>query len=92
MAFTSEVSICSGRSVTLWSSLTVSVITAVSSRPGSPTFTSRISAPFSSWEAAMFRIYAISRSFRACLSLGFPVGLIRSPMITGLSPRITACP
>ena len=92
MAEGSTVSICRGRLVMLCSSPTTSCIMDFSSISGSPTFTSRMWAPFSCWVTASFRMYSISWSFRACRNFFFPVGLMRSPMMTGLSPRSTARP
>ena len=47
-------------------------------------------APASSWATPSLRMYSRSRSRRACWNRFFPVGLIRSPTITGSRPSSTA--
>ena len=73
-------SICKGRSITDCSSLITSTIISFSSIPGSPTFTSRISAPPSTSSMAIARISSIRCSCRAAFMRLFPVGLMRSPI------------
>ena len=55
MATGSELSSCKGRPVTAWMASMVWVSTAGSSKPGSPTFTSRMCAPASSCFKASLR-------------------------------------
>lgn len=90
MARPSEVSICRGRSVTPCSARTTPVILSVSSISGSPTLTSSTWAPLSCWAIPSRRMYSMSFSRRACLKRALPVGLIRSPTMTGAPPIVTA--
>ena len=55
-----------------------------------PVFTSRMCAPASCCSTPCARMYDMSCSFNACLNLFLPVGLIRSPISTGVSPILTA--
>ena len=91
IAVVSEVSICSGSAITLCRRVTTRSIITGSSISGRPTLTSRICAPLSSCAMPSPRMYSMLFSRRAALNLLLPVGLIRSPMITGFGPISTAC-
>ncbi len=91
MTAASAVSMQSGRSMTLCTSSTTRRMTAASSSPGSPTFTSKICAPFSCCVNPSPSRKSISPSRKACFSRALPVGLIRSPMRRGRVPAATAC-
>ena len=58
---------------------------------GRPTLTSRICAPLSSCAMPSPRMYSMLFSRSAALNLLLPVGLMRSPMMTGFGPISTVC-
>ena len=86
----SELSSCSGKPVTPCRAQTARSSMAGSSTPGRPTFTSSICAPASSCAAPSESKYSMFSVLSASLSLGLPVGFIRSPTMTGPAPSSTA--
>src|SRR5574344_1700268 len=80
-ASTFELSNCNGRSQTSCIFFTALHNNDFSSHPGTPTLTSRKSAPASRCERASFCRYSKSPSARAALSFFLPVGLRRSPQM-----------
>ena len=72
-----------GASLTAWTASTAETIVSCSRQPGTPTLTSRISAPFFvSSIASRLIMVVLPFLISSCRSF-FPVGFIRSPIING---------